>query len=228
MSELVELTIGGRPPEPRPMRLIVTLALAAMVAGFALAGAYELTRPAIEANKARALRRAVLEVVPGARTMRRLVLRDGRVVPADSKPSAGEPAVYAAYDADGAFLGYAIEARGPGFQDTIGLLFGYDPLRRRVTGMFVLESRETPGLGDRIYKDADFVANFRDLAVEPAIRLVKGGRHAPNEVDAITGATISSRAVVNIINNAIAYWQPLLPPPGQVPPAPATQESPDE
>ena len=74
--------------------------------------------------------------------------------------------MFAAYGADGRFIGYAIPGEAAGFQDTIKLLLGFDPARRRVVGMQVLESRETPGLGDKIYKDASFVANFADLAVE--------------------------------------------------------------
>jgi len=75
----------------------------------------------------------------------------------------------------------------------------------------ILESRETPGLGDKIYKDADFVANFRSLSVEPEILAVKKGtKSAANEVDAITGATISSKAVVRIINEGNAKWLPRL------------------
>ena len=72
--------------------------------------------------------------------------------------------------------------------------------------MEVLESRETPGLGDKIIKDADFVGAFRDLAVEPAIVAVKSGRSRDNEVDAISGATISSKAVVKIINASNQRW----------------------
>ncbi len=224
MSQPVDLTIEGRPQRPHGSRLVLTLAIAAMIAGLVLAAAYQLTLPRIEANRARALRRAVFEVVGGAKRMQRLAVRDGRLVPADPRSRAGEPGVYAAYDDAGRFAGYAIEADGPGFQDTIRLLFGYDPRTKRVTGMFVLESRETPGLGDRIYKDAAFVRQFRDLATEPQVRLVKGGRTAENEVDAITGATISSRSVVKIINEALRRWKPLL---DQAEPPPAPQEPPD-
>jgi Na+-translocating ferredoxin:NAD+ oxidoreductase RnfG subunit len=66
-------------------------------------------------------------------------------------------------------------------------------------------SRETPGLGDKIYKDPKFVAEFHGLAVEPAIKLIKGHGEAANEVDAITGATISSKAVVRIVNQAARF-----------------------
>ena len=96
---------------------------------------------------------------------------------------------------------------GPGFQDTIAILYGYKPGEKIVVGMEVLESRETPGLGDKIYKDAVFVAGFSALSVEPEIFAVKKGtKSQPNEIDAITGATISSKAVVRIINEAHAAW----------------------
>ena len=60
----------------------------------------------------------------------------------------------------GAVAAAAVPAAGPGFQDTIALLYGYQPAEQRVVGMEVLESRETPGLGDKIFKDAEFVAEF--------------------------------------------------------------------
>jgi electron transport complex protein RnfG len=72
--------------------------------------------------------------------------------------------------------------------------------------MEVLESRETPGLGDKIIKDTDFVGNFRNLAVDPTVVVVKAGRTSDNEVDAISGATISSQAVVKIINMSNERW----------------------
>jgi electron transport complex protein RnfG len=122
---------------------------------------------------------------------------------------AEEPQVYAGYR-DDALVGYAIAGEGAGFQDTIRLLFGYEPHGRRVIGLAILESRETPGLGDRIYKDPVFVAAFEDLAVEPTIELVQDGAQAPHQVDAISGATISSRAVVRIINDARETWVPRL------------------
>ena len=77
--------------------------------------------------------------------------------------------------------------------------------------MEVLESRETPGLGDKIIKDQEFLDNFRDLAIEPEVVAVKSGtRKAPNEVDSISGATISSKAVVNIINAGNSQWLDLI------------------
>ncbi len=208
MSEHVEVTIsaGGKREEPGPMRLTLTLAIAGIIAGAALASVYEITRPIIEANNQRALRRAVLTVVPGSEKVQALAYRDGQLVAIERAADTTDPVVYGAFSDSGRFVGYAVDAEGPGFQDTIHLLFGYDPDTRTITGMQVLESRETPGLGDRIYKDPKFVAQFEALAVKPDVVLVKGGAKAGNEVDAITGATISSKAVVNIIKAGNAQW----------------------
>lgn len=198
--------------EPGPARLVLTLGVAGMISGLLLVTAYETTLPAIEHNRREALRAAVFRVVPGATQMQVLVWRDGSLREAAAGEALEGATIYAAYGPDRAFLGYAIPHAGAGFQDTIALIYGYDPVRRRVIGMQVLESRETPGLGDKIYKDARFVAEFDDLAVSPPIEAVKRGTGAaPHQVDAITGATISSKAVVRILNAAHAAWLARLP-----------------
>ena len=203
---------------PSSLRLVLTLAIAGLISGVAIIGIYESTLPTITANKARELREAVFKVLPGVSRMQQLVYRDGELV-ASEKTAKDEAVVYGGYDEQGAFLGYAIPAAGPGFQDTIGLLFGFTPERQLVLGMEVLESRETPGLGDKIYKDDDFVGSFSELSIDPEIVAVKKGTASrPNEIDAITGATISSKAVVRIINETHGDWLQRLPPPGSEPP----------
>jgi len=153
--------------------------------------------------------------------MRKLVLTGGRFVPADGSEAKDAVAVYAAYGDGGRFLGYAIPGQGPGFQDTIKLLFGYDPQRELVVGMQVLDSRETPGLGDKIFKDPAFAREFAALAVRPEAVVVKHGTGTlPNQVDGITGATISSKAVVRIVNERCAGLLDKLPAAAEVPPAP--------
>ncbi len=58
---------------------------------------------------------------------------------------------------------------------------------------------------------ARFVSNFSDLRVTPEVVVVKRGRTSDNQVDAISGATISSNAVVKIINESNARWLDRLP-----------------
>jgi electron transport complex protein RnfG len=193
--------------------MLATLGLGGLCSGLALVGIFLITAPLIERNRAAALERAIYDVLRGATQRLAFVVRKGELTPFqspdDSLPK--EDAVYAGYDPEGRLIGFAIPAEGPGFQDTIKLIYGYDPERERVVGMQVLESRETPGLGDKIIKDESFVEAFRDLAVAPQIVATKKGSSSSNEIDAISGATISSNAVVRIINQANARWLERLP-----------------
>jgi len=212
-------------------RLIGTLGLAGLLSGLIIVFAFEATLPTITAYQARVLREAVFKVLPGTTRMQRLVFREGQLSVKEEE-NQDEEALFGGYDAQGRFLGYAIPGAGPGFQDTIRLIYGYLPAERRVVGMEILESRETPGLGDKIYKDADFVADFRALAVDPRILVVKqGAKTEANQVSAITGATISSKAVVRIINKGNARWLERLPAPEAAPPLedrrPTSTDTPD-
>ena len=210
---------------PGSTRLVTTLGLAGLLSGLAIVGTYEVTLPRITENQARALRAAIFEVVPGAVGFQPLEPRDGKLAVAADAQGAD---LFAAYDAAGRFVGYAITGEGPGFQDTIGLIFGFAPAEANVVGMQVLESRETPGLGDRIFKDPEFVGSFRSLAASPEIVVVpKGTAAAPHEVDGITGATISSKAVAKIINASLARWADSLPEPGTEPPPPVPSAEPE-
>jgi electron transport complex protein RnfG len=175
--------------EPSVFKLILTLAIAGLLSGLIIVSIYQLTLPTIKAYQAKILQEAIFKVLPSATTIKKL--------------QDDEKTIYAGYDKKGSLIGYAIPAEGAGYQDTIRLIYGYEPNQHLIIGMEILDSKETPGLGDRIFKDADFRANFKALSVEPKIILVKhGNKHAPNEVDAISGATISSKAVVRILNNA--------------------------
>jgi electron transport complex protein RnfG len=202
---------------PSSMRLVLTLAIAGLISGIAIIGIYESTLPTITANKARELRAAVFKVLPGVTQMQALVYRENQLEVVD-QPGKDEPVVYSGYDDTGNFVGYAMPGAGPGFQDTIALLYGYKPGEQIVVGMEILESRETPGLGDKIYKDMDFVGGFNALSIEPEIVAVKKGtKSLPNEIDAITGATISAKAVVRIINETHTAWKGQLPASGEEP-----------
>ena len=211
---------GGDPPkqdEPKSTRLVMILALAGLISGIGIVGIFEVTLETITANKARELRAAVFKVLPGVTQMQQLAQENNQLIPVQ-EDEASDNTIYGGYDEEQNFVGYAIPGEGPGFQDTIKLLYGYLPDSKKVVGMEVLESRETPGLGDKIYKDLVFVGAFADLPIEPIIEGVKKGRKvSDNQVDAITGATISSRAVVSIINESNSSWLENLPAVGSEP-----------
>jgi electron transport complex protein RnfG len=192
---------------------VATLGLTGLLSGLILVGIYLATQPMILRNQAEAMTRAIFRVLPGTTRIETFVSTNGELhrfeSPDGSMPT--ENAVFAGYGEDGSLVGYAVPAAGPGFMDTIKLIYGFDPRRRVVVGMAVLDSRETPGLGDKIIADPQFHANFRELAVEPEIVGVKRGEKTePNQVDCITGATISSEAVISILNESTHHWLPVL------------------
>ena len=205
--------------EAGSLRLVGTLAIAGLVSGLVLVGAYLSTAPRIAHNRAERLRAAVFKVLPAAENIDALELVDGRLVHAELG-GAGDM-VYACRDSAGELVGFAVPAQGAGFMDTVKVLYGFDATDRVIVGFQVLESRETPGLGDKIAFDPAFMANFEALVVEPVIEPVKGDKSEANQVDCITGATISSEAVVEILNRSIERWLPVLTDPAAVPaPAP--------
>jgi len=96
---------------------------------------------------------------------------------------------------------------GNGYQGQIKMLVGVTADFTRFTGMSVLEQVETPGLGAKI-AEKSFELQFKNLATKPPIEYIKGkALEKANEIEAITGATISSRSVVNIINKTVEQWQ---------------------
>lgn len=195
--------------EPSSVRLAGTLGVSGLLSGLILVGAYLGTLPSIQHNRAEALKEAIYKVLPGTKKIDAFQLEGGKLQPFAGQPGtqSPNPLVYRGSDESGKPLGFAIPAEGPGFQDTLKIIYGYDPARKAVVGMEVLESRETPGLGDKIIFDEHWKKNFVELKVEPKIELVKKGeKTAPNQVDAITGATISSKAIVTIISKSNAQW----------------------
>ena len=92
---------------------------------------------------------------------------------------------------------------GPGYQANIKLMVGLQTDLTKLKGMKVLEQLETPGLGNFIGDDF-FQDQFRGLEFRPKIEYIKNRKpEKPNQIQALTGATISSKAVAKNINNVI-------------------------
>ena len=195
------------------LRLVATLAVAGALAGLLIVIVNLHTKPIIDAYRAEQLRLAVYEVLPGVANYRTVYRTgDGLVaeLPAGAKACDFRQA-YVGYDENGEIIGVAVSRGESGFADVVLVIFGFEPDTGILLGKKVLESKETPGLGDKIFKDQDFVDQFFARPQTPLIAIKAGtGKGLPGEIDAITGATISSKVVVSIINNGIADWQPLL------------------
>lgn len=213
MSGPVHLHAGPATPAARKTpaaRLLVTLALAGAASGLLVVTVYRITLPAVERYAAQRVAAAVREVLKAPARWDTLYLVGAALTttpPAGTNP--GElPRAYLARDGDGTPLGVAVTAQEPGFQEELQVMVGFDPESGALTGIKLLEQKETPGLGDKI-EDSSFTAQF-----ERKVAPLKGAKAAAASdlgmVQTITGATISSRAVIRIVNHAIERWRPLL------------------
>jgi electron transport complex protein RnfG len=199
-------------PEAAPgtssARLVATLGGAGALAGLLLVLVFRATSPAIEANRAATLQQAIAEVLRNPPSWDTLYLQTGALTKSPSGDRKALERAYLSRSSDGEER-VAIQAGAPGFADVITVMLAMNPADGSLLGMKVIAQKETPGLGDKIEKDSAFVQQFGGTI--PPLKSVKAGsRKPPAEVDAITGATISSRTVTRIINDAVARWRPLV------------------
>lgn len=144
--------------------------------------------PIIEKNREAALRQAILTVLPGANRYETL----------DEKNN-----IYRGLNEKNEIAGYAFVGKGGGYQGIIQIIIGVSRDWQRLTTIAILENVETPGLGAEI-ASKEFRSQFANLPAEIPIEYILNKLpEKPNQIQAITGATISTRAVVNIINNTI-------------------------
>jgi electron transport complex protein RnfG len=98
--------------------------------------------------------------------------------------------------------GWVAKAGGQGYGDKLELLIGVDADVKKITGLFVLEQKETPGLGNKI-AEPQWRGQFTGKSTDAPLEVIKGQGGGPTTIDAITGATISSRSVTTIVNTTI-------------------------
>jgi electron transport complex protein RnfG len=200
--------------------MIRTLGIVATVCGILIVTAYQGTLEPVAANKKIALERAVFKVIPNAASVREFVAGTGGVQPAGATVPEGAVKFYATYDRAGGLKGVAAEGAAKGYADTVRVLYAYDTEKQAITGLGVVSMRETPGIGDKIHSDQAFLKNFVALdakltadmkALAHAIKVVKhGSKQNPWEIDAIAGATVTSKAVGKGINESAQKLLPLL------------------
>lgn len=160
------------------------LALICMVAGGLLAGANSLTKSRIIARAQEEEENSLQEVIPEA---------------ADFQPvkKGNETIYYKAIDKDGQFIGVAFKAYGDGYSSDIETLVGM--LKDgTITAIKILSQNETPGLGTRV-TEKNFTQQFNHKNISNL-----------DEIQAITGATISSTAVIDSVKESAEKIKALL------------------
>ncbi len=179
--------------EPTLLQLILSLTLIAVIAGIALAGVYSITEEPIKKVQIEKKNKAIAQVLPGF---------EGDIKEVSRMPKSGKDSVklYMAYNGDELF-GAAVETYTDlAFSGRFTIMVGFNA-EGDIVGTEVLQMAETPGLGDKIdkNKDPNFSSQFSGKnPLSFKLKVKKDG----GDADAITAATISSRAFCDAVERA--------------------------
>ncbi len=183
-------------------RMVVVLTSIGLLSGSFLATVGHLTKERIALNKQREIEDAIIQVIPGTASSQKLY-------------EERDFSVYEGQDQEGNVVGLAIHASGIGFQDKITLMLGTNTSLKRINRLAILDQKETPGLGAKIASNESFLKYWENRDSSGTISLRKPAVSAaeellPSEINTITGATISSEAVLSIVNNALEQARMLI------------------
>lgn len=183
-------------------KMIIVLTIITGLSGGILSSWDNITKPKIEYHRLQSLKAAISEVLPQYDYYDELE-SEGTTLYVGRIEDQTEP------------VGIAFTTQGSGFQGVISMMVGVDPSFTAITGLKVLEQVETPGLGTKIVTDPSnksnplwFPEQFIGVFLFPEITVVKNIKPTTKyEIQAISGATITSKAVVQIINDNIEFYK---------------------
>ena len=178
------------------LRLAVTLLAICAVVALALAGVNSITKDKIAAVKAEKTQKAIAEVLPGCTAVKEIAFTDdtglvNKVYQSDMSLSGSSAVAF----------GYAVEVTPAGFGGDITLMVGVNR-SGKILGISIISHTETAGLGAVAGANSAKGQAFRDSFIGlfgPVAPSKDGG-----EADTITGATITSRAICDGVNAAVA------------------------
>lgn len=168
----------------------ILVAICVIVTG-AVAGTDLLTRDRIAQQQALKAEESRMIVLPGAERFRAVDEERG---------------VYAGLDSAEGHVGYTFETSAKGYGGDVKVMTGI-ALDGTVTGVVILEHEETPGLGANAEKES-FRAQY--IGLSGAIEVVRYQTPQGQQIEALTGASITSRAVTNAVNEALEDYRMLL------------------
>ena len=179
------------------LQLVLSLCLISIVAAVGLASVYTITKDPISISQKQKKVDAMKSVLPGFNGQ----TKESKILLPNDKDTVS---VYLAYN-DNQLFGAAVETyTDKAFKGTFTLMVGFDSLGN-IMGVEVLSANETPGLGDKIDKKKDDKFSKQFLNKNPNnfnLKVKKDG----GEVDAITAATISSRAYCDALKRAYSAF----------------------
>jgi electron transport complex protein RnfG len=177
------------------IKLGLILLIVTALAGLFLGGAFVITKEPIAKQAEMEKNLAMQEILPQAEEFKLsdIKLPEGTVVKEVNEGlKGGQP------------VGYAIKVTPKGFGGLIEMMVGIST-EGKVEGIKILNHAETPGLGANAPNES-FSGQFKGKNIEPALAVVKSGASKDNDIQAITGATITSKAVTNGVNEAVNFY----------------------
>ncbi len=175
-------------------RILIVLGVASVLT-FGLVSVEFLTRPQIEKNAETKLRKRILtanNIAYNDRNVNAVFTSNVEVI------KKGGQTFYRTKDNAVSFI-----ITGSGLWAPITTVVSMEPDLTTIKGMSIITESETPGLGSRV-AEPSFLDEFHGKSVSPRIEIVKPGKAAgPNQVDGITGATMTSNAFQAILNSQI-------------------------
>jgi electron transport complex protein RnfG len=176
-------------------KMIIVLTAVMVLSGLVLAATFSGLSSRIEANREAALNASLASIFSSE--------TDGDL--RFEELESGGPTIYRATTGAADALGFAVRVQAQGYGGTITMLVGLSTGLDELLGIEVVEQVETPGLGGNITDDS-FKRQFVGLDAAEPIGWVKNVEPDPgaNEIQAISGATITSKAVVSGMNNTLA------------------------
>ena len=201
-----------KPLHKRIPRPVVVLACITLIVGIVLSGVYAMTKETIEESKRLANAASYKVVVPEADHFDADEALDAAVAEMDGAVYGSDfgrvfiREAMVGRDADGNTVGYAVRVTSSdGFDGDVTVAVGLTP-EGTVNGISFTELNETPGMGMRA-SEPEFKDQFNDRTVT-RFTLVKGGAESGEDgIDAITGASVTSGAVVNAVNAGLDFFQ---------------------
>ena len=200
-------------------KMIATLGLVSAFCGLVIVGAYQSTFDAVQNNKRIATERSIFKIFPKGKSIQSYAFENGKI---EKNNNPAQSDFFAVYDEKNHFLGIAALGQAKGYGDNVRLMFAFNPQTNAIEGLAVIAMRETPGIGDKILTDKNFLQNFIQLdarlnadfsALANEIEVVKNGKKEnPWQIEAISGATITSRAVGKAINDSAQLLLPKIVP----------------
>ncbi len=193
-------TSENETPGEKSMRLGMTLFTVTAITGLLLGIVEWGTRSAILNTRAQAKADALRNVMPAGINFKSQAL-------APENNNANITDVQEALDNNSQIVGWCISVSAKGYGGIVNFVVGITK-DGAVKAINILSHSETPGLGAKSTQPA-FYTQFNDKENLP-LKVVKGAANGSDEIAAISGATVTSRAVTNGVNEAVEYFNKYL------------------